>query len=99
VQVVVCFFTSLIVVSVSSSAYASSSDPYDSGYDHGCNDAGIPDPSDRYINQPEKGPSFHTDAFMQGYHDGFEGCSPTNNAESIPSSSIHLLVIYLFQRS
>jgi hypothetical protein len=33
--------------------YASS--PYDSGYNHGCNDARISDPDDRYINQPEKG--------------------------------------------
>lgn len=30
-----------------------------------------------------KGPSFHTDAFMQGYYDGFDSC--TNNAENIPS--------------
>ena len=35
-----------------------------SGYNHGCSDAQISDPSNRYINQPEKGPSFHTDAFM-----------------------------------
>lgn len=42
-----------------SSAFASS-DAYDSGSDHGCDDAGISDPDDRYINQPEKGPSFHT---------------------------------------
>jgi hypothetical protein len=86
VQVIVCLLGSLIVVSVPFSAYASSSNPYDSGYDHGCNDAGILDPSNRYINQPEKGPSFHTDAFMQGYYDGFEGCTPPTNAESIPSS-------------
>lgn len=33
---------------------------YDSGYDHGCDDAGISNLGDRYINQPEKGPSFHT---------------------------------------
>jgi len=54
---------------------ASGNDPYDSGYDHGCNDAGISDSSERYINQPEKGPSFHTNAFMNGYYDGFNGCS------------------------
>jgi hypothetical protein len=33
---------------------------YESGYDHGCDDAAISDPNDRYINQSEKGPSFHT---------------------------------------
>jgi hypothetical protein len=58
----------------SASMTNASSDPYDSGYDHGCNDAGISDPSDRYINQPEKGPSFHTDIFMQGYYDGYDEC-------------------------
>jgi hypothetical protein len=35
--------------------------PYASGYDHGCDDADISDRDNRYINQPEKGPSFHTD--------------------------------------
>jgi hypothetical protein len=52
--------------------YASS--PYDSGYNHGCNDARISDADDRYINQPEKGSSFHTSKFMQGYYDGFDAC-------------------------
>jgi hypothetical protein len=28
---------------------------YESGYDHGCDDAGIADLSERYINQPGKG--------------------------------------------
>ena len=60
--------------------YASS--PYDSGYNHGCNDARISDPSDRYINQPEKGASFHTDMFMQGYYDGFDAC--INNIQTTP---------------
>lgn len=33
------------------------------------------DPSERYINQPEKPPpAFHTQEFMIGYHDGFESC-------------------------
>jgi hypothetical protein len=61
-----------------SSAYASEESPYDSGYDHGCDDARISDPDDRYINQPEKGPSFHTDRFMDGYNDGFGACSGNN---------------------
>jgi hypothetical protein len=29
--------------------------PCDSGYDHGCDDAGISDSDDRYINQRGKG--------------------------------------------
>jgi hypothetical protein len=39
-------------------ANAGGKSPYESGYDHGCDDADISDPDDRYINQPEKGPSF-----------------------------------------
>lgn len=54
---------------------ASSKSPYESGYDHGCDDADISDPSERYINQPEKGPSFHTNEFMRGYNDGYDVCS------------------------
>ena len=51
--------------------------------DHGCDDAGISDPSDRYINQPGKGPSTHTNEFMDGYYDGFYECSTTtNNSDS-----------------
>jgi hypothetical protein len=56
------------------SVYASESSRYAFGYDHGCDDAGISDPNDRYINQPERGPSFHTDEFMSGYYDGFNNC-------------------------
>lgn len=80
--IVFTFLLPSLMITYVSITYASN-DPYDSGYDHGCNDAGILDPSDRYINQPDKGPSFHTDAFMQGYYDGFDSC--TNNAENIPS--------------
>ncbi len=54
---------------------ASGNSPYDSGFDHGCDDADISDPDDRYINQPGKGPSFHTDEFMSGYDDGYDDCS------------------------
>jgi hypothetical protein len=81
---VLLLLTCLIAISVSP-AYASS-EPYDSGYDHGCNDAGILDPSDRYINQPEKGPSFHTDAFMEGYHAGYDICTD-NSIESTPPTA------------
>ena len=45
---------------------------YDSGYDHGWDDADISDPNDRYINQQERGPSFHTDEFMVGYNCGYK---------------------------
>jgi hypothetical protein len=44
-------------------AYASESSPYDSGYDHGCDDAGLRE-SEKYINQDEKGPAFHTQEFL-----------------------------------
>lgn len=67
-------------------SYAQS--PYDSGYDHGCDDADIPNPARQYINQPEKGPSFHSDEFMEGYNDGYGDCyDPTlydNNGAELP---------------
>ena len=56
-------------------ANASSNSPYESGRDHGCDDAGISDVDDRYINQDEKGPSFHTNEFMRGYNSGYDDCS------------------------
>ena len=56
--------------------FVSKSSPYDSGYNHDCDDAMISDPDDRYINQPGKGASHHTGEFMQGYSDGFDACSP-----------------------
>jgi hypothetical protein len=49
--------------------------PFEFGYGHGCDDAGITDFSDRYINQPGKGPSFHTEEFMRGYDTGYNACS------------------------
>jgi hypothetical protein len=58
---------------------------YDSGYNHGCDDAKVADPSERYINQPEKGPNFQSDAFMQGYKSGFNSCS-LQQSGSLPSS-------------
>ena len=57
-----------------SNVYASGGSPYDSGRDHGCDDAGRSE-SDKYINQPEKGPSFHTQEFMNGYYAGLNECS------------------------
>lgn len=55
-----------------------SSDAYDSGRDHDCDDANISDRSDRYINKPGKGPSFHTGAFMDGYYAGLNACSSSS---------------------
>ena len=70
---------SMILTITSSLSVYASSDAYDSGYGHGCDDAGISDPDDRYYNQPEKGPSFHTDAFNRGYDDGFNACSSSSS--------------------
>jgi hypothetical protein len=68
-------------------AYASESSPYNSGYDHGCDDAGISDPDNRYINQPEKGPAFHTEEFMSGYYDGLESCGGSSSGPENESPS------------
>lgn len=65
---------------------ASSKSPYESGYDHGCN-ADISDPNDRYINQPEKGPGFHTDEFMRGYNSGYNACSQANGGDGESNGS------------
>lgn len=61
--------------------YASESSPYQSGYDNGCDDAGRSE-SNKYINQPEKGPSFHTEEFMSGYYDGLNSCGGSSSDES-----------------
>jgi hypothetical protein len=83
--VILFLVTSITMVVDNTTALGSS--PYDSGYDHGCNDAKISDPSDRYINQPEKGPSFHTDEFMNGYNDGYNACSIGDSSTSRSDSS------------
>ncbi len=72
----------ILLISNPGFASASSKGPYDSGYDHGCDDARISDSSDRYINQPEKGPSYHTSEFMNGYDAGFGSCSTASKLES-----------------
>lgn len=74
----------------SSSAGSAATEVYDNGYDHGCEDAGIADPSDRYINQPGKGPSFHTNEFMDGYDDGFVACSAQGSSPNGNYSDNHL---------
>lgn len=80
----IAFLSFLIATLISLSIpniQSSYADPYDSGYDHGCDDAGIDDPSDYYINQDEKGPSYHTAKFMDGYNDGFAECSSSGNGD------------------
>src|SRR5215217_9783229 len=69
---------------------ASSKSPYESGYDHGCDDADISDPDNRYINQPEKGPSFHTNEFMRGYNDGYDDCQ--NEAFILTNSCVDIMM-------
>lgn len=69
------FILAIVLAPYAQTINASQSDPYDSGYDHGCDDARISDLDDRYINQEGKGPEFHTNAFMDGYYAGFDACS------------------------
>jgi|SRR5215207_9343135 len=66
------FITSIFATQIQL-AYAGGKSPYKSGYDHGCDDARL-SPSDRYINEPGKGPRFHTDEFMSGYNNSFRDC-------------------------
>ncbi len=68
------FLIMIISLVACGSSANSSSDAYDSGYGHGCDDARL-DPSDRYINEAGKGPEFHTGTFMEGYAAGFNACS------------------------
>lgn len=63
-------FTILLIITPAS-ALASSNSPYDSGYSHGYDDAQLFYPSEQYINQPGKGPEFHTNEFMNGYYAGY----------------------------
>lgn len=63
-------------------AYAekmSDEDRYQSGYNHGCNDAQIDNPKDWYINGVNKNgeptnKAHHTAAFNAGYDAGFQAC-------------------------
>jgi hypothetical protein len=71
--------------------------PYRSGYNHGCSDAKISDSLKRYINQPGKGPSFHTSEFMRGYNDGFESCHEDNSDP--PTSGIFRVIVHVTNQS
>lgn len=70
-KIVISAAVMVFSIFVSISLSFASTDTYDSGRDHGCDDAGISDQSHRYINQPGKG-------FMDGYNDGFYECSVSN---------------------
>jgi hypothetical protein len=78
------FFTIMLTMSIFAGqvqlAYAGGESPFESGYNHGCDDARISNPADRYINQPGKGPNFHTPDFMRGYNAGYYGCSGSGGA-------------------
>jgi hypothetical protein len=65
----------IVVILIQLGQYTYAISGYDSGYNHGCDDAKVADPSQRYINQPDKGPNFHSDPFMQEYKSGFNSCS------------------------
>jgi len=65
---------------------------YDSGYNHGCNDAKIDDVIKRYISQVGKGPAFHTNEFMRGYYDGFDMCLDNNDSSNISKGIFKIIV-------
>ena len=68
---------------------------YKSGYNHGCADAKISDPSKRYINQPGKGAGYHTSEFMRGYNDGFESCYKDNNSSIPTNMGIFRIIVHV----
>jgi len=67
---------------------------YDSGYSHGCKDAKITIPSQRYINQPNKGSNFHTNDFNEGYRDGFDACLKSGGANNCQNGMCTLTPVY-----
>lgn len=77
----------LAVVLIHLGQYVYAISGYDSGYNHGCNDAKVADSSQRYINQFGKGPNFHSNAFMQGYESGLSSCSVDQSNGLPPSKS------------
>jgi hypothetical protein len=87
-------FLTLFVVAVSGVSLepisASSKSPYESGYDHGCDDSELK-AEDRYINEPGKDASFHTDEFMDGYRTRYQECKEgnSNDSEKEPNSSVN----------
>lgn len=76
-----------------STVKAYSQSPYSSGYEHGCDDAKVSNPDDRYINQPGKGPSYHTSSFMNGYHNGFDSCFDSYNSPTTTSKGTFKVIV------
>jgi hypothetical protein len=85
----VIFFTLMLTTSLLApqlhSANAGGNSAYEAGRDHGCDDARL-SPSDRYINEPGKGPNNHTPEFMSGYRDGFQNCGSGGGDDDSDSS-------------
>jgi hypothetical protein len=86
---IVAFFLIFLIASTVAAtlvpyADASSKSPYDSGYDHGCEDSEL-DQEDRYINELGKGAAYHTDEFMDGYREGYDKCKNELDTEGSAS--------------
>ncbi len=82
---VITMVASMLAGYATNVAFATKS-PYESGQSHGCDDAFISDPKDRYINGVNKdgestGKSHHTAAFNRGYDAGFKECSDSEPQE------------------
>lgn len=94
---IVVLFVGILTISIFiflfpiAKTYAQS--PYGSGYDHGCDDAKIANPNDRYINQPGKGASYHTGSFMNGYYDGFDSCFDSNTPPTTTSKGTFKIIV------
>ena len=52
----------------------------------------ISDPDDRYINEDGKGPSNHTNEFMDGYNSGYNSCSGSDRGHSDPMAIARYLM-------
>jgi hypothetical protein len=86
-------------VGITQSAMAKKGDAgsFKVGYDHGCSDAILP-VSARYIEQPGKGPQFHSGVFMDGYHAGFAACSGESIISSLCCLSSVVSILLLIKR-
>jgi hypothetical protein len=93
--IVVLLNTTLIISAITFPVFtvkAYTESPYNSGYDHGCNDIKISNTDDRYIHQPGKGPPYHSDSFMNGYHNGFDSCYDSNNLPTTSKDAFKIIV-------
>jgi hypothetical protein len=89
----IVYIVPLVIVSLMDGqlAHATNLTPYKAGYTHGVGDAN--GNSALYIEQPGKGPDFHTKQFNQGYVDGF--CSVAGPGGA---SGLHLEFSFYFYR-